>query len=65
MRKVKVFARMCESDSGGFTTGIGTETKIYTEKEFENKKHNNLIDGIEMIEGCYWSWSFQWIGSDN
>ena len=60
MRKVKVFARMCESDSGGFVTGIGTETKTYTEKEFRNNKQNELTDGIEMIEGCYWSWSLEW-----
>ena len=64
MRKVKVFARMCESDSGGFVTGIGTETKTYTEQEFRDKKHNELTAGIEMIEGCYWSWSLEWIKSD-
>ena len=52
---------MCESDSGGFVTGIGTETKTYTEKEFRNNKHLGLTAGIEMIEGCYWSWSLEWI----
>jgi hypothetical protein len=61
MRKVKVFARMCEEETGGFVTGIGTETKTYTEQEFRDKKHNELIDGIEMIEGSYWSWSLEWI----
>ena len=54
---------MCEEETGGFVTGIGTETKTYTEKEFRNNKHNELTDGIEMIEGCYWSWSLEWIKS--
>ena len=63
MRKVKVFARMCEEETGGFVTGIGTETKTYTEKEFRNNKHLGLTAGIEMIEGCYWSWSLEWIKS--
>ena len=52
---------MCEEETGGFVTGIGTETKTYTEKEFRNNKHNELTAGIEMIDGCYWSWSLEWI----
>jgi len=52
---------MCEEQTGGFVTGISTETKIYTEKEFHEDKQNELTEGIDMIEGCYWSWSFKWI----
>ena len=61
MRKVKVYAIMCGDEGGGFASGIGTETKIYTEEEFRNNKYDELIKGIKMIDGCYWSWSFDWI----
>lgn len=54
---------MCEEETGGFVTGIGTGTKIYTEEEFRKNKYNELIEGIELIDGCYWSWSFDWIES--
>lgn len=60
MRKVKAHAIMCENETGGFVTGIGTETKLYTEKEFKQKKHHELTKGIKLIKGCYWCFSFDW-----
>ena len=54
---------MCESKTGGFDTGIGTETKIYTEEEFKKNKHHELTKGIDLIDGCCFSWSYEWIKS--
>ena len=61
MRTVRVFALMCSEDSGGFDTGIATETKVYTEAEFNEDKFEELIEGIKLIDGCCWWWTFDWI----
>jgi hypothetical protein len=65
MRKVKVYALMCEVETGAFVTGICTEKKIYTEQEFENNKHKELTKGIEMLDGGSWSWLFNWIKNES
>ena len=51
---------MVEDETGGFTTGIG-RSGIFTEEEIKEDKHKELIKGIEMIEGCYWSYNIEWL----
>ena len=56
--KCKVYAQMCDEESGGFVTGISVEG-YFTEQEFFDKKFLDLTKGIDIIEGCYWSWTFE------
>lgn len=62
MRRVKVSILMCDNDSGGFTTGIA-KIGDFSEKEYTEKKFNDLIKGIELLEGCSWSFNFDWYDS--
>ena len=51
--KQKVNFKMCEDETGGFTTGISC-TGVFTNSEIEQGKHNELIKDIELIDGCSW-----------
>ena len=57
MKKLIARAIMCDSETGGFTTGIATETKTYTPEEIELNKHHELTENIELIKGCEWLWT--------
>lgn len=60
MRKVIVSYMMVENETGGFTTGIGVKGE-FTEQEFNNGKHKELIKDIPLIDGCYWTYHLKWI----
>ena len=55
---IEVHYMMVENDTGGFTTGI-SRTATFTGKEIESKEYEKLIEGIELLEGCYWCYSMK------
>ena len=59
MRRVKVSILMCENETGGFVTGIA-KYGDYSENEFNEKKYNELIKDIQIMDGCFLSYSFEW-----
>lgn len=52
----KITWLMVENKTGGFTTGIA-RTGIFTDAEIKEGKHKELIKGIKLIKGCYWTYS--------
>lgn len=58
-KRVKVSVFMCDIEDGGFVTGI-SKTADLSKTEFERGKHKELIKGIKLIKGCYWSYSYEW-----
>ena len=59
-RKCKVSIYMCEKETGGFVAGI-SRSGIFSEKEVAESKYNELIKDIQMKDGCYWSFTFNWL----
>lgn len=54
MRNYNIRAQMVDEDTEGFSTGISTKTKTYNQNELNNRKYLELIEGIDVIDGCVW-----------
>ena len=60
MRKAIVTYFMCEENSGAFVTGVLCSGE-YTQDEINQGKPKELIKGVILIEGGFWSQSIDWI----
>lgn len=59
VRTAKVTYTMTD-ESGGSCTGI-VRSGIFTDNDIKAKKHESLIEGINLISGCSWDYSINWI----